>query len=84
MLRTRALVRPAATAVEGPRADAGGRSWGTIDPKGGKVLLDRESYVVLDIRSAREFDESHITKPASMIKYLNKTIYYICHNFKAP
>lgn len=31
--------------------------------KDAKLLLEREGYKLIDVRSAREYDEAHLTKP---------------------
>jgi len=49
-----------------PRRRAGIRaaaSWSSVDIEVGKNLLDREGYLFLDVRSEREYDAEHITKP---------------------
>ncbi|CAG9465907.1 unnamed protein product [Pedinophyceae sp. YPF-701] len=37
--------------------------WKTVDVEAGKVMLDRERYLFLDVRSERAYDEEHLTKP---------------------
>jgi hypothetical protein len=35
-----------------------------VDVEAAKKLIDKEGFKVLDVRTAREYDNSHITKPA--------------------
>eukprot|EP00193_Tetraselmis_chui_P013753 CAMPEP_0177771742 /NCGR_PEP_ID=MMETSP0491_2-20121128/11794_1 /TAXON_ID=63592 /ORGANISM="Tetraselmis chuii, Strain PLY429" /LENGTH=233 /DNA_ID=CAMNT_0019289391 /DNA_START=48 /DNA_END=746 /DNA_ORIENTATION=- len=43
---------------------AAGGDWRQVDAEAGKVLLDREGYKFLDLRTEREFDNERLTKPA--------------------
>jgi hypothetical protein len=36
----------------------------SIGAEEAKRLIDREGYKILDVRSARDYDDKHITKPA--------------------
>ena len=43
------------------RACAAGEPW--VDCHAGKLLLERDGFVALDVRTTREFDKEHLVKP---------------------